>query len=285
MFDQAAGLRKRVNGIKNSRVIAVASGKGGVGKTNVAVNRGLALRKRNLRVLLIDADLGTANIDVLLGLTPNFHLGHFLSGERELNEIIIDGPGGLNILPGTSGLEEFLDISRRQVERLRFLSFQLESSYDIILVDISAGVHRNNINFISICDEVIVVLVPEPTAIMDAYSLVKILHNHQYSGKINLLINQLNSRQEGKGILERMSKVIRDYLGIQAEIVGYIPFDNHLRQAVKKQKALLELYPGSKAGQAFDEVAEVLVNKQAENTVDRDNDKEGFINRLLNLFK
>src|SRR5690554_2808196 len=135
MFDQAAGLRKRVNGIKNSRVIAVASGKGGVGKTNVAVNLGLALRKRNLRVLLIDADLGTANIDVLLGLTPNFHLGHFLSGERELNEIIIDGPGGLNILPGTSGLEEFLDISRRQVERLRFLSFQLESSYDIILVD------------------------------------------------------------------------------------------------------------------------------------------------------
>ncbi|NLJ84326.1 MAG: MinD/ParA family protein [Halanaerobiaceae bacterium] len=285
MFDQAAGLRKRVNGIKNSRVIAVASGKGGVGKTNVAVNLGLALRKRNLRVLLIDADLGTANIDVLLGLTPNFHLGHFLSGERELNEIIIDGPGGLNILPGTSGLEEFLDISRRQVERLRFLSFQLESSYDIILVDISAGVHSNNINFISICDEVIVVLVPEPTAIMDAYSLVKILHNHQYSGKINLLINQLNSRQEGKGILERMSKVIRDYLGIQAEIVGYIPFDNHLRQAVKKQKALLDLYPGSKAGQAFDEVAEVLVNKQAENTVDRDNDKEGFINRLLNLFK
>ena len=285
MFDQAAGLRKRVNGIKNSRVIAVASGKGGVGKTNVAVNLGLALRKRNLRVLLIDADLGTANIDVLLGLTPNFHLGHFLSGERELNEIIIDGPGGLNILPGTSGLEEFLDISRRQVERLRFLSFQLESSYDIILVDISAGVHSNNINFISTCDEVIVVLVPEPTAIMDAYSLVKILHNHQYSGKINLLINQLNSRQEGKGILERMSKVIRDYLGIQAEIVGYIPFDNHLRQAVKKQKALLDLYPGSKAGQAFDEVAEVLVNKQAENTVDRDNDKEGFINRLLNLFK
>ena len=285
MFDQAAGLRKRVNGIKNSRVIAVASGKGGVGKTNVAVNLGLALRKRNLRVLLIDADLGTANIDVLLGLTPNFHLGHFLSGERELNEIIIDGPGGLNILPGTSGLEEFLDISRRQVERLRFLSFQLESSYDIILVDISAGVHSNNINFISICDEVIVVLVPEPTAIMDAYSLVKILHNHQYSGKINLLINQLNSRQEGKGILERMSKVIRDYLGIQAEIVGYIPFDNNLRQAVKKQKALLDLYPGSKAGQAFDEVAEVLVNKQAENTVDRDNDKEGFINRLLNLFK
>ena len=282
MFDQAAGLRKRVNGIKNSRVIAVASGKGGVGKTNVAVNLGLALRKRNLRVLLIDADLGTANIDVLLGLTPNFHLGHFLSGERELNEIIIDGPGGLNILPGTSGLEEFLDISRRQVERLRFLSFQLESSYDIILVDISAGVHSNNINFISTCDEVIVVLVPEPTAIMDAYSLVKILHNHQYSGKINLLINQLNSRQEGKGILERMSKVIRDYLGIQAEIVGYIPFDNHLRQAVKKQKALLDLYPGSKAGQAFDEVAEVLVNKQAENTVDRDNDKEGFINRLLN---
>ena len=284
MFDQAAGLRKRVNGVRKSRVIAIASGKGGVGKTNVAVNLGMALQRKNKKVLLVDADLGTANIDVLLGLTPKYHLGHLLNGERELTEIIIDGPEGLDILPGTSGIEEFLDISRRQVERLRLLSFQLEYSYDIILVDISAGVHSSNINFISICDEVIVVLVPEPTAIMDAYSLVKILHNHQYDGKINLLINQLNSRQEGKGILERMSKVIREYLGIEAEIVGYIPFDNNLRQAVKKQKALLELYPGSRAGQAFDEVAEMLINSRTVNKVEKDN-KEGFIGRLLNLFK
>lgn len=284
MFDQAAGLRKRVNGVRKSRVIAIASGKGGVGKTNVAVNLGMALQRKNKKVLLVDADLGTANIDVLLGLTPKYHLGHLLNGEKELTEIIIDGPEGLDILPGTSGIEEFLDISRRQVERLRLLSFQLEYSYDIILVDISAGVHSSNINFISICDEVIVVLVPEPTAIMDAYSLVKILHNHQYDGKINLLINQLNSRQEGKGILERMSKVIREYLGIEAEIVGYIPFDNNLRQAVKKQKALLELYPGSRAGQAFDEVAEMLINSRIVNKVEKDN-KEGFIGRLLNLFK
>ncbi|MFI5359247.1 MAG: MinD/ParA family protein [Halanaerobiales bacterium] len=284
MFDQAAGLRKRVNGVRKSRVIAIASGKGGVGKTNVAVNLGMALQRKNKKVLLVDADLGTANIDVLLGLTPKYHLGHLLNGEKELTEIIIDGPEGLDILPGTSGIEEFLDISRRQVERLRLLSFQLEYSYDIILVDISAGVHSSNINFISICDEVIVVLVPEPTAIMDAYSLVKILHNHQYDGKINLLINQLNSRQEGKGILERMSKVIREYLGIEAEIVGYIPFDNNLRQAVKKQKALLELYPGSRAGQAFDEVAEMLINSRTVNKVEKDN-KEGFIGRLLNLFK
>lgn len=284
MFDQAAGLRKRVNGARKSRVIAIASGKGGVGKTNVAVNLGMALQRKNKKVLLVDADLGTANIDVLLGLTPKYHLGHLLNGEKELTEIIIDGPEGLDILPGTSGIEEFLDISRRQVERLRLLSFQLEYSYDIILVDISAGVHSSNINFISICDEVIVVLVPEPTAIMDAYSLVKILHNHQYDGKINLLINQLNSRQEGKGILERMSKVIREYLGIEAEIVGYIPFDNNLRQAVKKQKALLELYPGSRAGQAFDEVAEMLINSRTVNKVEKDN-KEGFIGRLLNLFK
>lgn len=284
MFDQAAGLRKRVNGVRKSRVIAIASGKGGVGKTNVAVNLGMALQRKNKKVLLVDADLGTANIDVLLGLTPKYHLGHLLNGEKELTEIIIDGPEGLDILPGTSGIEEFLDISRRQVERLRLLSFQLEYSYDIILVDISAGVHSSNINFISICDEVIVVLVPEPTAIMDAYSLVKILHNHQYDGKINLLINQLNSRQEGKGILERMSKVIREYLGIEAEIVGYIPFDNNLRQAVKKQKALLELYPGSRAGQAFDEVAEMLINSRTVNKVEKDNE-EGFIGRLLNLFK
>lgn len=120
---------------------------------------------------------------------------------------------------------------------------------------------------------------------MDAYSLVKILHNHQYSGKINLLINQVNSLQEGKGILERMSKVIKDYLGIEADIVGYIPFDNHLRQAVKKQKALLDLYPGSKAGQAFLEIADKLLAAGEINMMERKSGKEGFIGRLLNLLK
>lgn len=285
MFDQATGLRQRVNGVRKSRLIAVASGKGGVGKTNLAVNLGLALQKKMQKVLLIDADLGTANIDVLLGLTPRYHLGHFFNGEKDFEDILVEGPGDLKILPGTSGLEEYLNISRKQVARLSLLSSHLELNYDIILVDIGAGVHNNIINFISICDEVIVVLVPEPTAIMDAYSLVKILHNHQYSGKINLLINQVNSLQEGKGILERMSKVIKDYLGIEADIVGYIPFDNHLRQAVKKQKALLDLYPGSKAGQAFLEIADKLLAAGEINMMERKSGKEGFIGRLLNLLK
>lgn len=283
MFDQAASLRKRVNAREKSRVIAVASGKGGVGKTNIAVNLGLALQKRNQRILLVDADLGTANIDVLLGLTSKYNLGHLLKGEQEPYNIIISGPAGLDILPGTSGIEEFLDISQKQVERLKFLSSQIEVSYDIILVDIGAGVHNSNINFISVCDEVIVVLVPEPTAIMDAYSLIKILYNHQYSGKIGLLINQLNSQQEGKEIIRRMRKVINEYLEIDVNTIGLIPFDNHLRQAVKKQKALLELYPGSKAGQAFLEAADNIINNKKINKNRRE--EEGFIGRLLNLFK
>src|SRR5690554_1234160 len=112
MFDQATGLRQRVNGVRKSRLIAVASGKGGVGKTNLAVNLGLALQKKMQKVLLIDADLGTANIDVLLGLTPRYHLGHLFNGEKDFEDILVEGPGDLKILPGTSGLEEYLNISR-----------------------------------------------------------------------------------------------------------------------------------------------------------------------------
>lgn len=286
MFDQAANLRRRVDvkeGVKNSRMIAIASGKGGVGKSNIAVNLGLALQKNNKRVLLLDADLGMANIDVLLGLTTKYNLSHVLHGECSLTDALLQGPGGLDILPGTSGVEKLLNIDQRQAKRLISVSSQMGAVYDIILVDIGAGIHSSNINFISVCDEVLVVLTPEPTAIMDAYSLIKILYNHNLDCDIGLLINQVNSKQEGESVARRMKKVINDYLDIRVKLIGLIPFDNYIRQAVKKQKALLELYPGSKSGQAFLKAGEKLLGFEKKGRIFAS--KEGFVSRLLNLFK
>ncbi|MTI58801.1 MAG: MinD/ParA family protein [Firmicutes bacterium] len=287
MIDQAANLRRKVDdkaGINNgSRMIAIASGKGGVGKSNIAVNIGLALGKNNKRVLLMDADLGMANIDVLLGLTAKYNLSHVLHGECSLTDALLQGPGGLDILPGTSGVEELLNIDQRQVKRLISVSSQMGAVYDIILVDIGAGIHSSNINFISVCDEVLIVLTPEPTAIMDAYSLIKILYNHSLDCDIGLLINQVNSQQEGESVTRRMKKVIRDYLDIEVELIGLVPFDKHIRQAVKKQKALLELYPGSKSGQAFLRAGQKLIDFEKKGRSLPA--KAGFVSRLLNLFK
>lgn len=286
LFDQAEKLRQRVQSREKTdgaRIIAIASGKGGVGKSNIAVNTALALKKNNKKVLLLDADLGMANIDVLLGLTAKYNLSHVLNEECSFEEAILEGPSDLEILAGTSGVEELLNINQKQVERLMRVTSQMEIRYDIIIIDIGAGIHSSNINFISVCDEVIVVLVPEPTAIMDGYSLIKILHNHQFTGDIGLVINQLSSQQEGKVITNRMKKVINDYLNIDVDLIGLIPFDYHLRQAVKKQNALLEIYPKSKSGQALLQAANNIMKLEKSSKIS--NNRGGFMNRLLKLLR
>ena len=285
MFDQADKLRKKSpqkNSVAKTRIIAVASGKGGVGKTNITVNLGLALQRLKQRVLLLDADLGLANIDVLLGLTGRYNLSHVLQGKCGLEETLLHGPGGLDILPGTSGIEALINISSSEVQRLINASAQLGTIYDLIFVDIGAGIHQSTINFISVCDEVIVVLTPEPTAIMDAYSLIKILNNHNYHCNIGLLINQFNSYQEGIEVANRMKGVILEYLNVTVEIIGLIPFDLHMRKAVKKQSALLELFPKSKAAQAIMHVGRHMINIQPSQD---SRGLGGFADRLMKLFR
>ena len=285
MFDQANTLRQKTRGERgktNTRLIAIASGKGGVGKTHITVNLGLALQRLNQRVLVLDADLGMANIDVLLGLTGRYNLSHVLQGKCSLGETLLKGPEGLDILPGTSGIEALVNISSTETKRLMDASAQLGAIYDLIFVDIGAGIHKSNINFISACDEVIVVLTPEPTAIMDAYSLIKILNNHHDSCRIGLLINQFNSYQEGIEVANRMKTVILEYLNITVEIIGLIPFDIHVRKAVKKQSALLELFPKSKAARAIMNLGRHMINIK---TSHNPKGLGGFADRFLSLFK
>jgi len=283
MFDQASSLRKRVESKKrNTRIIAIASGKGGVGKSNLSVNLGLALQEQGEKILILDADLGMANVDILLGITPSYNLNHVLKGRCSLDEAVTKGPGGINILAGSSGIEEFVDINPLEITRLLDASTQLEKDYDLVLLDIGAGIHRSVINFIMACDEVIIVLTPEPTSIMDAYGLIKIIAGYRYKGanNIGLLFNQITSHKEGNEVAERMKKVIRDFLNLEVKILGFIPYDNYVRRAVQEQVPLLIKYPESNAVGAIKEIASGMLNRVRE----RDSrGMKGFIFRLIGI--
>ena len=291
MLDQASKLRKMVEkegaagkeekSSDNSKIIAVASGKGGVGKSNITVNLGLALKEAGQEVLLIDADMGMANLDILLGLAQKYNLSHILQDKCTFEEALISGPEGIDILPGTSGVEDFVNINQNQVKRLLKVASQMEANYDIILIDIGAGIHRSVINFIIGADEAYIVLTPEPTAVMDAYSLVKILSTHRQNNFLGLIINQIDSRKQARELGNRMSEVIEEYLSREIKVRGYIPHDPYLKKAVKKQQPLLSLYPDSKASQAFKDLAGQML---AENGDKPARGARGFVYRLIGMF-
>jgi len=287
MIDQAARLRKKVKDNKrkdtgkNTRIIAIASGKGGVGKSNTTVNLGLSLQKMGESVLLIDADIGMANIDILLGLTPSYNLSHVLKGRSSFKEAIIEGPDGINILPGTSGVEDLIDISFEEVIRLLEASNQMEEDYDFVLIDIGAGIHKSVVNFIRAADEAIIVLTPEPTAIMDAYSLIKILANHDFNNNLGLLLNQVNSNNEGEKIIKRMTRAIKEYIKLNVDFVSFIPYDSYVKRSVKEQEAVISLFPHSKAGEAFRETASKLIDNRDTRP---SRGMRGFIYRIIGIF-
>ena len=288
MTDQAAVLRDMVKEGENSgcddsrtRIIAVGSGKGGVGKTSITVNLGLALQQMDKKVLIMDVDLGMANVDIMLGLTPRYNLSHILQGKCSFEDALMEGPDRLNILPGTSGVEDLVNISYREVGRLLEACARMEEEYDIILLDIGAGVHNSIINFLMASDETLVILTPEPTAIMDAYSLVKILSSRDYGNKVGLIVNQVDSEKEAEKVGSRMSKVIHQYLDFSIKFQAYIPYDHNVQKAVKKQDPVMTLYPDCSAG--------IAINKLACKLIDREEEKEargmkGFVYRVIGLF-
>jgi len=222
-----------------------------------------------------------ANIDILLGLTPRYNLSHVLKGQCKFENALLKGPGGIDILPGTSGVEDLINISSVEVKRLIEASSQMEDNYDIILIDIGAGIHYTVTNFIRACDEALIVLTPEPTAIMDAYSLIKYLATHNFRNQINLIINQTNSLKEGNDIASRMKKVIKEYLQMDIEILGFIPYDAYVRQSVKEQVPFILNYPNSKAVDALRGVADRMLNI-AQETESRG--MKSFVYRIVGIF-
>lgn len=253
-FDQAAGIRrmKKTNPV---RVIAVTSGKGGVGKTNLSVNLGLALAEQGKRVALLDADMGLANVDVLLGMYPKFNLSHVLKGEKSLNEIIVTGPSGLQVIPASSGLQHMSDLSTvEQAAVIRAFS-DIDQDLDVLIVDTAAGISSSVINFARACQEVIVVVCDEPTSLTDAYAFIKLLNRDYGLSRFHILTNMVQSAQQGQNLFQKLTKVTDRYLDVTLQFAGAVPYDEYLRKAVQQQSPVVAAYPRSKSSLALKNVA------------------------------
>jgi len=252
----------------NTRVIAVTSGKGGVGKTNITANFAYILSKMGKRTLLLDADAGLANIDVILGITPKYNLYHVLRGEKTLSEAVVEGPGGVRILPAASGIPEMVELSKGQKFTLLEELDGLDEDFDFMLIDTAAGIAGNVMYFNMAAREIIVVASPEPTSLTDAYALIKVLYQGYAARRFMLLVNMAGDSNEAEGVYTRLSNATNHFLDLPIEYLGYIPHDRNVPKAVKKQRLLAEAFPDSKATKSMSEIVEKLCRKQPEDYED-----------------
>jgi len=248
-------------GAPGCRVIAVTGGKGGVGKTTVVANLAVAVAQRRRRVLVLDADLGLANIDVVLGLNPVHTLQHVLRGERSLTEVAVDGPAGVKIVPAATGIEELTRLDAR--ERLLLLDQVdgLDGAVDVLLIDTAAGISSNVLYFNSAAHEVLVVVTPEPTALTDAYALMKLLATRHGLRRFLLLVNMCSGEGEARRTHAQIARVGERFLGVSIEYVGYVPLDDAVQRSVREQRPILLNAPRSPAARAFDLLADRMLRR------------------------
>jgi flagellar biosynthesis protein FlhG len=257
-LDQASGLRKMTTAPRPVKVLAIASGKGGVGKTNVTVNLGVALSNLGKEVLLLDADLGLANIDVMLGLHPQYNLLHVLDGSKTLSEIIVEGPGGLKIIPAASGVQKMAELTSVEHAGMIQAFSEMDQHIDILMIDSAAGIADSVVSFCKAAQEVLVVVCDEPASITDAYALIKLLNREHNVERFHVIANMCRSIQEGRELFDKISLVCDRFLDVTLDFMGIVPFDEELRAAVKKQRSVVDAFPRSKAATAFTHLAKKI---------------------------
>ena len=240
------------------RVIAVTSGKGGVGKTNISVNLAASLSLAGQRVMLMDADLGLANVDVLLGLEPHFDLQHVISGEKTLDEIIVQGPLGIHVVPASSGVEKMADLTSVEHASLISAFSELKQPIDVLIVDTAAGIADGVVSFAKACQEVIVVVCDEPTSLTDAYALIKVLSMRHGIKQFQILANMVKDESQGLNLYEKLLNTTDRFLEVGLKYLGAVPFDEQLRQSVRAQKPVVEAYPRSPASKALVRISEKI---------------------------
>lgn len=262
-MDQAEQLRKLVKNQERSqsaaRVITVTSGKGGVGKTSIAVNLAIQIQRMGKRVIILDADFGLANIEVMLGIRPQYNLADLMFRGKTLNEIITCGPEGIGFISGGSGIQELARMTKEQVMYLTQKLVELDAMADVIIVDTGAGIADNVLEFVTASSEVVLVATPEPTSITDAYALLKALNRRAGFSRehtsIKMISNRVGSETEGRSLYEKMSVVVDKFLNIQPEFLGIIPQDDMISKAVMVQKPITMAYPNSPAAKALQAIA------------------------------
>src|SRR5690606_33399392 len=237
------------------KVIAVASGKGGVGKTNVAVNLSVAFAGLGRSTLLLDADLGLANVDVLLGLQPTANIAEVLAGRLQLEDIVIEGPQGLRIVPAASGITEMVDMDPRRYAGLIDAFSVLPLPLDVMIVDTASGISREVTGFCQAAQDVVVVVCDEPGSITDAYALIKVMSRERDVRRFQVLCNNVRNAAHGEVLFRTLLRACDKFLEVTLNHFGTVPEDEALRRAVRRQHAVVDAYPGSPAGRAFKELA------------------------------
>ena len=244
-----------------ARVVAITSGKGGVGKTNVTAGLALALAGQGQRVVVLDANFGLSNLDVLLGLSPKYTLEQALHGEKVLEEILLEGPMGVQILPTSSGLQELTRLDTMSELRLVQGLQRVAETVDWLLIDTAAGIHDSVLKLLLAAQEVILVATPEPTSLVDAYAMVKVLHLREPSKPLWLLVNNGQSAEEARETVDQLQEATGRFLGKQLKVLGMVPHDPHLLQAVRQQRGVVELFPNSPASRAFGAIVRQLLGQ------------------------
>ena len=258
-FDQASGLRN-MSIAKKTKVVAVTGGKGGVGKTSVSLNTAIALAQSGQNVLVLDADLGLANCDVMLGLRVHKNLSHVLSGEAELDDILVEGPHGIKIVPATSGSIDMVELTPAQHAGLIRAFSEMKTPVDVFIVDTAAGISDMVLSFSRASHEVLVVVCDEPTSITDAYALIKVLNRDHGVSKFKVVANMVRTIKEGQDLFKKLTLVTDRFLEVSLELTAIIPFDDNLRKAVRRQRAIVDAFPRSPSAVAFKTLA-AKINK------------------------
>ena len=296
MGDQADGLRLLMKEIhktadnagenhdtaQKTRIIAVTSGKGGVGKTNVATNMGIAYAQMGKKVIVLDADLGLANVNVIMNVIPQYNLYHVIKKQKKLSEIIIDTEYGIKLIVGASGFSKIANMG--EAERNEFINEMYTlSDVDIIIIDTSAGVSKNVLSFVAAADEVVIITTSEPTAITDAYGIIKVIATEVDNMNLNLkmIINRVNSAAEGKRIADRMISIAAQFLNLKIEYLGFIYNDPLVTKAVIKQKPFIITDPNGKASSCLKHIVSRMEKNEVPET---GNEGGGFARFVKKLF-
>ena len=296
-MDQAANLREIVKNesgkvhklrtketsiprVSSPMVFAITSGKGGVGKTNIVGNLAITYQKMNKKVLIFDADLGLANIDIIFGINPKYTIEDVIKGEKELSQIIIKGPEGVALIPASSGVQELSHLTEGHKINLLNEFDLLNNMYDILLIDTGAGISSNVLYFNLAAQERIVVVTPEPTSITDAYALIKVMFKQHGIKNFILLMNMVKNKSEALSVYKHLSRVIEKFMGsISLDYAGYIPYDKYIHESVSRREPVTCCYPQSVSSQSFQKLAEYLLDQS--NGKHHDGSIKFFWNKLM----
>ena len=288
-MDQAARLRKlveerkvdqiRVDQKKTARIISVTSGKGGVGKTSLSVNLAAHLSKQGTKILLIDADLGLSNVEIMLGVTPSYTLKDVIKHGKDIEDVIINGPYNLDFISGGNGFLELAELSEIEREEILIKIHKLEELYDIIIIDTGSGISKNVTAFLTISDEIIVITTSEPTALTDAYSIMKVISEEKLKQKIGLIINRVKTKSEFQQASNILISTAKKFLGEEIKSLGYVYEDPNVRKTIYKKTPFVIYYPDSKASDCIiDIVANLKLKEKPEKKI-------SMMDKFMRLFE